>query len=89
MRRILSWLREPVRVKPTNIDWRDFGRSFGRFAGGYLASGEKDTPSSKAWDRGGPIKGDEQPPARWIIIAAVLIAFVFWGAILAVVLLAR
>jgi hypothetical protein len=89
MTRILRCLREPVRVKPTNIDWRDFSRSFGRFAGGYLASGEKDTPSSRAWDRGGRIKGDEQPPARWIIIAAILIALAFWGAILAVVLLAR
>ena len=89
MRRILNWLREPCRVKPTNVDWRDFSRSFGRFTGGYLDSGEKDTPSSSAWDRGGRTKGDEQPPGRWVVIVSVLIAFAFWGVILAVVLLAR
>jgi hypothetical protein len=89
MSRILRWLQEPVRIKPRDVDWREFSRSFGRFAGGYVDSGEKDTPSSRAWDRGGRIKGNEKPPARWMIIAAVMAAFLFWGVILAVVLLAR
>ena len=89
MSRILRWLQEPVRVKQRDVDWRDFSRSFGRFAGGYVDSGQKDTPSSRAWDRGGRIKGNEKPPARWMIIAAVLVALIFWGVILAVVLLAR
>ena len=89
MSRILRWLQEPVRVKQRDVDWRDFSRSFGRFAGGYVDSGEKDTPSSRAWDRGGRIKGNEKPPARWMIIAAVLVALIFWGVVLAVVLLAR
>jgi len=74
MSRILRWLQEPVRVKQRDVDWRDFSRSFGRFAGGYVDSGQKDTPSSSAWDRGGRIKGNEKPPARWMIIAAVLVA---------------
>jgi hypothetical protein len=89
MSRILIRLREPVRAKPTNLDWRDFSRSFGRFVGGYVDSGETDTPSSRAWDRGGRIKGNEKPPARWMIISAVLVGLIFWGVILAVLLLAR
>jgi hypothetical protein len=89
MSRILSWLREPFRVKQREVDWRDFSRSFGRVAGGCLDSGEKDTPSSRAWDRGGKIKGDERPPARWMVIGAVLAGLTFWGAILTVVLVGR
>lgn len=89
MSRLLRWLQEPVRVKQRDVDWRDFSRSFGRFAGGYLDSGEKDTPSSRAWDRGGRTKGNEKPPARWTVIGGVLVAFALWGTILAVVLLAR
>jgi hypothetical protein len=89
MSRFVRWLREPVRLKPRDMDWRDFSRSFGRFAGGYVDSGEKDTPSSRSWDRGGRIKANETPPARWLVIAGVMVALLFWLVILAVVLLAR
>ena len=89
MSRFLRWLQEPFRVKQRDMDWRDFSRSFGRVAGGYLDSGEKDTPSSRAWDRGSRTKGNEQPPARWVVIAAILVGLAFWGVILAVVLMAR
>ena len=89
MNRFLRWLQEPFRVKQHDVDWRDFSRSFGRVAGGYLDSGETDTPSSRAWDRGGKIKGNARPPARWVVIASVLAGVACWGVIVAVVLWAR
>jgi hypothetical protein len=63
--RIGRWLREPIRVKAADVDWREFGRSFGRYAGGYLDSGEKNTPSARAWDQGAN-RGAERP--RWLLI---------------------
>lgn len=86
MRSILRWLRGPVGVKPIDIDWRDFGRSFGRFVGGSLDSGEEDTPAGRAWDRGGRDRGDGRPTPRWVVIVAVLIGLTFWGIVLTVVL---
>ena len=68
MRRIGRWLREPVRKMGEDWDWRDFGRSFGRFAGGYLDSGEADTHSyaqgKLARNTGKLAKGNEKNPHR-------------------------
>jgi hypothetical protein len=76
--RIGRWLREPVNVKPHDIDWRDFGRTFGRFVGGHLDSGDEDTPAGRAWDRGGKDMGGEPSP-RWAVILGVLIGLFFLG----------
>jgi hypothetical protein len=86
--RIGRWLREPVRVKSEDFDWREFGRSFGRFAGGYLDSGEKDTPSARAWDRGGQDKGDGPPKPRWSIILGLVIGLILTGGLVFVAILA-
>jgi hypothetical protein len=89
MNRMLRWLREPPRRRRTVVDWRDFGRSFGRFVGGYLDSGEKDTPAGRAWDRGGLAGGDARSTPRWMVLAGILVGIIFWGALLTFVLLVR
>jgi hypothetical protein len=80
--RIGRWLRAPIKVKSEDWDWREFGRSFGRFAGGYLDSGEKDTPSARAWDRGGQNEGDGPPTPRWSLILGLVIGMIFVGGLL-------
>jgi hypothetical protein len=82
MSRVGRWLREPVNVKPKDMDWRDFGRSFGRFAGGYLESGEEDTPSGRAWKRGGQDRSDGDPTPRWALMVALLIGVIFLSGLL-------
>jgi hypothetical protein len=79
MSRIGRWLRQPVNIKSLDIDWRDFGRSFGRFVGGYLDSGEADTPAVRAWNRGGEDEGDGEPTPRWSLILGALVGLLFLG----------
>lgn len=76
MSRIGRWLREPVWIKGADWDWREFGRTFGRYAGGYLDSGERDAPSARAWDRGAN-SGAERP--RWLLILIGIMAVVMVG----------
>jgi hypothetical protein len=80
--RIGRWLRQPVNIKSSDFDWRDFGRSFGRFVGGHLDSGKEDTPAGRAWDRGGQNRGNGEPTPRWSLILGLIIGLVFVGGLL-------
>jgi hypothetical protein len=81
--RIGRWLRQPVNIKSSDVgwDWRDFGRSFGRFVGGYLDSGDEDTPTGRAWGRGGKEMSGEPSP-RWAVILGLLIGLILLGGLL-------
>ncbi len=83
--RLRRWLNEPVAAED-DVDWRRFGRSVGRFAGGALDAGrdDDDSPAARRWAEGG-LSGRPDPP-RWVglalisimVIVPALAALVVW-----------
>ena len=70
MTRIGRWLREPVKTRDDDIDWAAFGRSFGRWTGGYLDPGGPDPVS---WKNGRRVAGNDTNTPRWAVVFGVAI----------------
>jgi hypothetical protein len=70
--RLGSWLREPVKVRHSEVDWDDFNRTFGRAIGGHSESfNEKPKPFPP--DPSRPAVGEPTNTPRWVLLLGITI----------------